>query len=235
MHGLGNDYVLIRGDGVPLPSPERIRMLADRHRGIGFDQLLWLESAKRAGDDIHYRIFNTDGSEAEQCGNGARCIARLIATPGQQQLHLGHGTGSVLARLESNGTVSVEMAVPEFRPARVPFKAPKEALRYDLAAGEDTVHVGVVSMGNPHAVMLVADVETAAVQRLGVLLERHKRFPNRANIGFMQILAPNRIRLRVFERGVGETAACGTGACAAVVVGRTWSLLDSQVTVDLPG
>jgi len=235
MHGLGNDFVLMRGDGVPLPSPERIRLLADRHRGIGFDQLLWLEAAKRAGDDIHYRIFNTDGSEAEQCGNGARCIARLIAQPGQQELRLGHGTGSVRARLEPGGDVSVEMAVPEFRPAMVPFRSPQQAPRYDLAVGDETVHVGVVSMGNPHAVLHVADVATAAVQRLGALLERHEQFPNRANIGFMQILAPDRIRLRVFERGVGETAACGTGACAAVVVGRTWSLLGPRVNVDLAG
>jgi|CXWL01.1.fsa_nt_gi diaminopimelate epimerase len=235
MHGLGNDFVLIRGDDVPLPSPERIRLLADRRRGIGFDQLLWIEAAKRAGDDIHYRIFNTDGSEAEQCGNGARCIARLVARPGQQDLRLGHGTGSVRARLEADGTVSVEMAVPEFRPALVPFKSQQQALRYDLSAGADTFEVGVVSMGNPHAVLQVDDVESAPVQRLGPLLERHERFPNRANIGFMQVIAPNRIRLRVFERGVGETAACGTGACAAVVVGRAWSLLEPQVTVELPG
>jgi len=235
MQGLGNDFVLIRGDNIPLPSPERIRLLADRRRGIGFDQFLWLESAKRAGDDIHYRIFNTDGSEAEQCGNGARCIARLVARDGQQDVRLGHGTGSVQARLESDGTVSIGMAVPEFCPALVPFKAPQQALRYQLAAGEDTVEVGVVSMGNPHAVLLVSDLKSAPVARLGPLLERHERFPNRANIGFMQVLAPNRISLRVFERGVGETAACGTGACAAVVVGRIWNLLEPQVAVDLPG
>jgi diaminopimelate epimerase len=235
MHGLGNDFVLIRGDNISLPAPERIRVLADRRRGIGFDQLLWLEPPKRAGDDIHYRIFNTDGSEAEQCGNGARCIARLVARPGQQDLRLGHGTGSVRARLESDGTVSVEMAVPEFRPALVPFKAPAQDLRYDLSVGTENVEVGVVSMGNPHAVLRVADAETAPVQRLGPLLEHHERFPNRANIGFMQVLAPDRIRLRVFERGVGETDACGTGACAAVAVGRAWSLLEPQVTVDLPG
>jgi diaminopimelate epimerase len=235
MQGLGNDFVLIRGDDVPLLSPERIRFLADRRRGIGFDQLLWLESPKRADDDIHYRIFNTDGSEAEQCGNGARCIARLVAKPGQQDLRLGHGTGSVRARLETDGTVSVEMAVPEFRPALVPFKSPQQALRYDLVVGKESIEVGVVSMGNPHAVLRVADADAAPVQRLGPLLEHHECFSNRANIGFMQVLAPNRIRLRVFERGVGETAACGTGACAAVVVGRTWGLLDPRVTVDLPG
>lgn len=235
MHGLGNDFVLVRGDNVPLPSPARIQQLADRRRGIGFDQLLWLEAPKRAGDDIHYRIFNTDGSEAEQCGNGARCIARLVARPGQQTLRLGHGTGSVQARLESDGNVTVEMAVPELRPAFVPFRAEQQALRYQLTAGEESVEAGVVSMGNPHAVLLVGATGSAPVERLGALLERHEQFPNRANIGFMQVLAPNRISLRVFERGVGETAACGTGACAAVVVGRIWNLLDPQVVVELPG
>jgi len=235
MHGLGNDFVLIRGDGLIVPAPERIRELADRHRGIGFDQLLWLEAPKRAGDDVHYRIFNTDGSEAEQCGNGARCIARLVARPGQQELRLGHGKGSVRARMEDDGAVTVEMAVPEFRPDAIPFRANEQALRYSLAVGEDSIEAGVVSMGNPHAVLRVADVEATPVQQLGPRLERHERFPNRANIGFMQVVAPDRIRLRVFERGVGETSACGTGACAAVVVGRTWSLLEPQVTVELPG
>lgn len=235
MHGLGNDFVLIRGDGLDLPAPERIRQLADRHRGVGFDQLLWLEAPRRTGDDVHYRIFNTDGSEAEQCGNGARCIARLVARPGQQELRLGHGKGSVRARIENDGAVTVEMAVPEFRPDAIPFRAPSQALRYALDAGDETAEAGVVSMGNPHAVLRVADVNSAPVQLLGPRLERHERFPNRANIGFMQVLAPDRIRLRVFERGVGETSACGTGACAAVVIGRTWSLLDPQVTVELPG
>jgi len=235
MHGIGNDFVLVRGDGLAVPAPDRIRRLADRHRGIGFDQLLWLEAPRKPGDDVHYRIFNTDGSEAEQCGNGARCIARFVAKPGQSEVRLGHSHGSVRARLEQNGAVTVEMAVPEFRPAAIPFVAREQALRYTLAAGTGDIEVGVVSLGNPHAVLRVTDVATAPVSELGALLERHERFPNRANIGFMQVLAPDRIRLRVFERGVGETAACGTGACAAVVIGRTWSLLDPQVTVDLPG
>jgi diaminopimelate epimerase len=159
----------------------------------------------------------------------------MLTGPGQGELRLGHNTGSVMARLATDGTVSVEMAVPEFRPALVPFKSQEESLRYQLLAGKDLVEVGVVSMGNPHAVLQVADVEKAPVPYLGPLLERHERFPNRANIGFMQVLSPNRIRLRVFERGVGETAACGTGACAAVAVGRAWGLLEPQVTVDLPG
>lgn len=235
MHALGNDFVLIRGDGLALPSPARIRALADRRRGIGFDQLLWLEAAKRAGEDIHYRIFNTDGSEAEQCGNGARCIAQLVAKPGQQELELGHRTGSVHARLSDDGTVSIEMAVPEFDPLLVPFRAGQQAPRYSITVGADTVDIGVVSMGNPHAVVPVTDVDLAPVNHLGPLLERHERFPNRANISFMQVVARNRIRLRVFERGVGETTACGTGACAAVAIGRLWGLLEPQVTVELPG
>lgn len=235
MHGLGNDFLLIRGEGLLLPSAERVRALADRRRGIGFDQLLWIEAGKQKGDEAHYRIFNTDGSEAEQCGNGARCIAQLLAKPGQGELTLGHPRGSVLARLEPNGTVSVEMGVPEFRPDLVPFIALEPAHRYALTLGQDHVELGVVSMGNPHGVLCVEEVQSAPVARLGALLERHERFPNRANIGFMQVLAKNRIRLRVFERGVGETMACGTGACAAVAVGVTWGLLESEVAVDLPG
>jgi len=235
MHGLGNDFVLVSSEGRAPPTPGRIRELADRHRGIGFDQLLWLDPPRRAGEDIYYRIFNTDGSEAEQCGNGARCIARFLAGPGVQQLRLGHGTGTVTARLEPDGLVTVEMAVPEFRPAAIPFMATAESPRYTLVSGAQQVDAGVVSLGNPHAVLQVGDVDAAPVATLGPLLERHERFPNRANIGFMQVLAPDRIRLRVFERGVGETAACGTGACAAVVIGRTWQVLGPVVSVELPG
>lgn len=235
MHGLGNDFVLIRGDGLALPSADRIRALADRRRGIGFDQLLWLEAPRQAGDDVYYRIFNTDGSEAEQCGNGARCIARLIAGCSQRELRLGHAGGSVRARIAADGRVTVEMAVPEFRPTLVPFVADQHQSAFTIDVGGESVKIGVVSMGNPHAVMRVDDIATARVAELGALLESHVRFPNRANIGFMQVIAANRIRLRVFERGVGETQACGTGACAAVVVGRSWNLLDSEVGVELPG
>lgn len=235
MHGLGNDFVVIRGQGLALPSPDQIRALADRRRGIGFDQLLWLEEPRRTGDDVHYRIFNGDGSEAEQCGNGARCIARLIAAPGRHEVRLGHAGGTLRARLSDDGAVTVEMGVPEFRPAHIPFIAEREAAVYAVDAGGEQVALGVVSMGNPHGVLTVASTDTAPVARLGPLLERHERFPNRANIGFMQVLAPDRIRLRVFERGAGETSACGTGACAAVVIGRTWNLLGSRVSVELPG
>ncbi len=235
MHGLGNDFVLIRGDGLAVPSADRIRALADRRRGIGFDQLLWLEAPRQTGDDVYYRIFNTDGSEAEQCGNGARCIARLIAGDSQRELQLGHAAGSVRARIDVDGRVTVEMAVPEFRPAKMPFTGEQQQTTYAIDAAGETVQIGVVSMGNPHAVLRTDDVANARVAQLGALLEQHVRFPNRANIGFMQVMSANRIRLRVFERGVGETAACGTGACAAVVVGRSWNLLDPEVSVELPG
>lgn len=235
MHGLGNDFVLIHGDGLALPSADRIRALADRRRGIGFDQLLWLEPPRQSGDDVYYRIFNTDGSEAEQCGNGARCIARLIGDGSRRELRLGYSGGSVRARIGADDRITVEMAVPELRPALVPFKAKQQQAEYAIDVAGESVQIGVVSMGNPHAVLRTDDIATARVAELGPPLERHERFPNRANIGFMQVMAANRIRLRVFERGVGETEACGTGACAAVVVGRTWNLLDPEVSVELPG
>ena len=194
-----------------------------------------MEPPHAAGEDAWYRIFNADGGEAEQCGNGARCIARLVAGAGREEVRLGFPGGSVLARLDPRGDVAVEMAVPEFAPERVPFVAAREATRYAIEAGGEQVEIGVVSMGNPHGVLLVDDAATAPLERLGPLLERHERFPNRANIGFMQVLAPDRIRLRVFERGVGETQACGTGACAAVAIGRHWGLLGPEVAVELPG
>ncbi len=235
MHGLGNDFMVVRGDGLDLPAPARIQALADRRRGVGFDQLLWLEAPYRPGDDIGYRVFNADGSEAGQCGNGARCIARLLAGEGRGILQLGHAGGSLRAEVHADGRVTLEMAVPVFDPPRVPFVADRQAPRYTLDAGDATVEVGVVSMGNPHAVIEVASVDDAPVAVLGPLLERHARFPQRANIGFMQVVSRNRVRLRVHERGAGETAACGTGACAAVAVGRLWQCLDAQVRVELPG
>ncbi len=234
MHGLGNDFVLVRADGLPPPPAAALQRLADRRRGIGFDQFLWLEPPADPAHAVRYRIFNADGSEAEQCGNGARCIARFVAR-GEPELVLEHARGTSRARVGADGEVTVEMNVPEFRPALVPFRADAAADRYRLEAGGDTVEVGVVALGNPHAVLAVADVATAPVARVGPLLERHGRFPNRANIGFMQVEDRGHIRLRVFERGVGETQACGTGACAAVVIGRTWQLLDADVEVRLPG
>jgi diaminopimelate epimerase len=235
MQGLGNDFVVVRAEGRDPPAPDRIRAMADRRRGIGFDQLLWLEPPRDPAHAVRYRIFNADGSEAEQCGNGARCIARVVAGSRPGEFVLEHAGGTSRARIEADGSVTVAMNVPEFVPARIPFRADAPAPRYALVADGTPVEVGVVSMGNPHAVLQVADIEAAPVARLGPPLERHERFPNRANIGFMQVVDRSHIRLRVFERGAGETQACGTGACAAVVIGRTWQLLDANVTVRLPG
>lgn len=235
MQGLGNDFVIVRADGQAPPRAERIRLMADRRRGIGFDQLLWLEPPRDPTHAVHYRIFNADGGEAEQCGNGARCIASFLTRGRPGELSLEHAGGSSRARVEPDGSVTVAMNVPEFAPASVPFRAASASPRYTLEVGDEQVEAGVVSLGNPHAVLQVAAIENAPVARLGPALERHERFPNRANIGFMQVVDRSHIRLRVFERGAGETQACGTGACAAVVIGRTWQLLDAAVTVQLPG
>ena len=236
MHALGNDFVVIRAaTDQALPPLARIQALADRRTGIGFDQLLWLEPARNPGTAGYYRIFNTDGSEAEQCGNGARCIASLVAGGQPGDLVLESPAGRVAAQVRPDGQVSIAMGEPEFRPERVPFVAGKQQPRYTLEVAGDTLEAGVVSMGNPHAVLLVDDVSSAPVERLGPLLERHERFPNRANIGFLEVADRRHVRLRVFERGVGETRACGTGACAAVAIGRSLGLLDEDVEVTLPG
>ncbi len=235
MHGFGNDFVVIRTRGEATLASETIRQLGDRRTGIGFDQLLWLEAARTPGSDVFYRIYNTDGSEAEQCGNGARCIARFIGGEPGSELLLEAASGLSRARLEDNGEISVELGEPDFRPASLPFDTAASKPPYPIDADGRQVEISVVSIGNPHAVLRVDDVDKAPVATLGALLESHAQFPNRANIGFMQVVAADRIRLRVFERGVGETRACGTGACAAVVVGQADGALDSVVTVELPG
>ncbi len=236
MHALGNDFLI--GEGPAAPAAEVIRRLAHRHTGVGFDQLLWL-SEPPDGADAYYRIFNADGGEVEQCGNGARCVARYIAgdnTASDRIWRLAFPGGVVEAQMLADGDVAVAMPEPDFAPASLPFIAPAgRQPTYTVQAGDRAVELAAVSMGNPHAVIQVADVATAPVAELGPLLESHERFPNRANIGFMQVTGPARIRLRVFERGVGETSACGTGACAAVAVGRAAGLLDAEVTVALPG
>jgi diaminopimelate epimerase len=236
MHGLGNDFVVARG--TVAPAADEIRRIANRYTGVGFDQLLWLEDPRTPGTDVYYRIFNADGGEVEQCGNGARCIARYIAgdTADPERIwKLGFAGGVLDAQVAANGDVAVTMGEPDFEPANVPFLADDVAESYTLEINAEAVELAVVSMGNPHAVISVPDVDAAPVVRLGSLLEHHERFPNRANIGFMQVVAPDRIRLRVFERGVGETNACGTGACAAVVIGQRAGLLAEEVTVELPG
>ncbi len=239
MQGLGNDFVVIDGINQTVAlDPDRIRRLADRHFGIGCDQVLLVEASDRPEADFRYRIFNADGGEVEQCGNGARCFARFVRDRGlteRDDLQVMTAAGLLRLRIQPDGRVAVDMGRPRLEPAEIPFFATERASVYPIAADGLEMEIGVVSMGNPHAVLRVDDVDRAPVAHLGPLLERHGRFPNRANIGFMQIVAPDHIRLRVFERGVGETLACGSGACAAVVVGRLWGRLWPNVRVELPG
>ena len=239
MHGLGNDFVVVDAGGYDLPAASAIRALADRKTGIGFDQLLWLEPPRTEGTDVYYRIFNSDGHEVEQCGNGARCIAWYLAghtaDGHQREFSLAHLAGISRATISADGEVSVQLGVPNFDPAAVPFVADGQHQTYSIDVDGETVRAGVVSIGNPHAVIEVESVDDAPVARLGPLLESHDRFPNRANIGFVQVVSADRIRLRVYERGAGETMACGTGACAAMIVGRAAGRLADTVVVELPG
>jgi diaminopimelate epimerase len=221
-----------------LPSPAALRRLADRRTGIGFDQALVLAPPRRDGTDVFYRIFNADGSEVEQCGNGARCIARLVASRNEARgrtLVLDSPGGRVNARLRDDGLVSVAMGVPDFDPRALPFEADAEAPSYRLELPSGPVEFGAVSIGNPHAVIRVRSVGDAPVDTVGPAMENHARFPRRVNVGFLEIVSPDHVRLRVFERGAGETQACGTGACAAVAVGRRYGPLAEEVRVDLPG
>jgi diaminopimelate epimerase len=239
MQGLGNDFFVFDAPAAGFhASKDRLRALADRHTGIGFDQALLLEPPRDARSRVFYRIFNSDGTEVEQCGNGARCIAALLYA---RAPHLGReikmdSTGGMInAQVRDDGLVSVDMGVPNFDPRALPMHADTEADIYTLNVAGTDFEIGAVSMGNPHAVLEVADVKTAPVEQIGPSIERHPRFPKRTNVGFMQILARNHLRLRVYERGAGETMACGTGACAAVAVGRRRGSLDDEVRVDLPG
>ena len=239
MHGLGNDFVVI--DNVTQNvffSKEKIQQLSDRNFGIGFDQLLLVEPPYVPDQDFHYRIFNADGSEVSQCGNGARCLARFVKMKGltnRNKIVVSTKAGRMVLYLEKDGQVTVNMGVPEFEPNLVPIKANKREKVYILRAQEHTFFCGAVSMGNPHCVLLVDDVETADVETMGPLLEKHERFSEGANVGFMQIINHSHIKLRVFERGVGETLACGSGACAAVAVGQLQNRLSKDVRVDLRG
>jgi len=239
MQGLGNDFFVFDAPaaGAHL-EPDTVRALADRRTGVGFDQALMLEAPHDSNHRVFYRIFNSDGTEVEQCGNGARCIAALLHSRAPQlgrELAMESKGGVVRARVREDGLVSVELGVPNFDPGSLPMDAPAEAPVYALNVGSETVEFGAVSIGNPHAVIAVSDVNSAPVGRLGPAVERHKRFPHGTNVGFMQIVDRGHIHLRVFERGVGETLACGTGACAAVAIGRHRGLLEADVRVDLPG
>jgi diaminopimelate epimerase len=239
MHGLGNDFIVFDAPpGAPLPTPADWRRLADRHTGIGFDQALVLQPPARADTAVYYRIFNADGGEVEQCGNGARCVAELLRRRGLARggtLRLDSPSGPIDARVVDPGRISVNMGVPDFEPRALPFDAPAAAATHTLVVDGETIEVGAVSMGNPHAVLRVAAIESAPVERLGRALQAHPRFPRQVNVGFMQVVDAGHIRLRVYERGVGETQACGTGACAAVAVGRNLGLLGADVQVQLPG
>ena len=239
MHGLGNDFVVIDAinQAVDL-SPEQVRFIADRHRGVGCDQLLLVERSESPDVDFRYRIFNADGGEVGQCGNGARCFARFVVDrclTDKREISVETASGVIRPRIEDDGRVTVDMGAPRFAPADIPFEAEVEAARYTLALDDTTLEIGAVSMGNPHAVIRVDDVDTAPVAEWGPRVEGHRRFPERANVGFVQPLSRRQIRLRVFERGSGETQACGTGACAAAVVAHRWGLVDDEVAVDLLG
>ena len=239
MHGLGNDFVVIDAvDQALTLSAEQCRFIADRHFGVGCDQILLVERPRHPETDFYYRIYNADGSEVEQCGNGARCFARFVRARGltsKDTIDVGTHSGRIRLFLEENDQVRVNMGRPELEPALIPFIAPESARSYPIEVGKERLSIGVVSMGNPHAVVVVDQIDQAPVARLGPQLEHHPRFPQRVNVGFMQLCSRQQIRLRVFERGSGETLACGTGACAAVVIGQLQGLLDEQVEVILPG
>lgn len=239
MHGLGNDFMVV--DCITQNayfSPEMIRRLADRNTGIGFDQLLVVEPPYDPESDFHYRIFNADSSEVSQCGNGARCFARFVRMKGltnKTHIQVSTQSGKLILKIENDDKVSVNMGEPIWSPSKIPFRANSEEKTYILRVNDKTLFVGAVSMGNPHCVTVVDDIATAEVEKLGSLLESHERFPERVNASFMQIISRNEISLRVYERGVGETLACGSGACAAVAVGINQGLLDDLVNVKLPG
>jgi diaminopimelate epimerase len=239
MHGLGNDFVMI--DAVRqhfLPTPPQARWLADRHFGIGCDQILVVEPAQSEAADFRYRIFNADGGEVEQCGNGARCFVRFVHEQGlttRNELRVETIAGPIAPRLEANGQVTVDMGVPRFVPADIPFLTDSDDLVQALEFAGRSAAITAVSMGNPHAVQVVENVDIAPVSRDGPLIEAHPRFPKRVNAGFMEVVDRHSIRLRVYERGTGETLACGSGACAAVAAGIRRGLLDSPVRVAMRG
>lgn len=240
MHGLGNDFMVVDAinQSVDL-TPGLVKRLADRHWGVGFDQLLVVERPQSAAADFRYRIFNADGSEVQQCGNGARCFARFVYDQGltqKREIPVETASGLIVLYLEDDGQVRVNMGVPRFAPDSLPFVAEAQATNYQLEVDNQAWLIGAVSMGNPHAVLTpFEDVTQAPVATLGAALESHPRFPERVNVGFPQVLNPQQIKLRVFERGAGETQACGTGACAAMAVLRRWGQVAEEVTVSLPG
>ena len=240
MHGLGNDFIVIDAINQQVDlSVEQIQFLADRQFGIGCDQLLLVEATNTEDVDFRYRIFNADGSEVAQCGNGVRCFARFVKDnkmTDKETIAVETASGVIYPSLLANLEVKVDMGLPRFDPMNIPLAVEAQALTYSLSLEDnESVEIGAVSMGNPHSVMLVDDAELADVERLGPMIESHPQFPERVNAGFMEILSPEQVVLRVYERGVGETKACGTGACAAVVSGIQRGLLAREVKVTLPG
>jgi len=237
MHGVGNDFMVMRWpSGIGLPSQALVRRWADRRRGAGFDQLMLIEEDYQGPGDGAYRVFNADGNEVEQCGNGVRCVAQFLAAEsGADRFKLMSASGAVEARILADGQVSVNLGEPNFLPAALPFEVEGEAATYDLRIGDRKVQFGAVSLGNPHVVISTDSVDEAPVGILGAEFQEHSAFARGVNVGFMEVQDAARIRLRVFERGVGETLACGTGAAAAVAVGRRWGLLGARVDVSLPG
>lgn len=239
MQGLGNDFVVIDAYSQSIfLSSAQIKQIADRHFGVGCDQLLVVEKSENPAADFRYRIFNADGGEIEQCGNGARCFVRYVHDKGlthKTQICVETASGIIYPKLEDNGLVTVDMGAPRFEPTQIPFIADQQTITYPLNVGHETVTISAVSMGNPHAVQVVSNVETAPVEIQGPIIETHERFPQRVNAGFMEITDEHHIKLRVFERGAGETLACGTGACAAAVVGIQLGKLQSPVTVKMRG
>jgi len=239
MQGAGNDFVVLDGINQQIDlKPAQFQALADRHFGIGCDQILLVQPATLLDCDFRYRIFNADGGEVQQCGNGARCFVRFVhdqkLTP-KREIRVETAAGVIVPKLEDDGRVTVNMGPPRFEPNQIPFVAAARALTYELEVAGKAQEISALSMGNPHAVCIVEDLDSAPVAELGPKIESHPRFPQRVNVGFMQIVGRVRIRLRVFERGSGETLACGTGACAAVVAGISRGLLDTTVEVQTRG
>ncbi|HUV99783.1 MAG TPA: diaminopimelate epimerase [Gallionella sp.] len=239
MHGAGNDFVVIDGvrQNIQL-TPEQLRLMADRHFGVGCDQILIVEKPVNKEADFRYRIFNSDGGEVEQCGNGARCFMRFVHDQnltGKREILVETHGGLISPRLEQDGRITVNMGPPVFDPALVPFDGGSGAVSEPLEVAGKILEISAMSMGNPHAVQLVADIEQAPLEKLGPLIEHHPRFPRRVNAGFMQVMDRHSLRLRVYERGAGETLSCGTGACAAAVTGIRRGLLDSPVNVATRG
>ena len=235
MQGVGNDFVVVDAVNQQVAlDVDTVKHIADRHFGVGCDQILLIERPRTPGTDFYYRIYNADGEEVQHCGNGARCFLKYVRDKGltdKTQIRVETLSGVIVPKLESDGEVTVDMGAPEFEPARIPFVADAQALTYPIEVAGQSVEISALSMGNPHAVQVVESVERAPVLTQGPLIERHPRFPRRVNAGFMEVVDRHRIKLRVYERGAGETLACGTGACAAVVAGIARGYLDSPVSV----